>query len=236
MVLVGIALVFGLYSWWLGEPNYPRLLLNAVIALYLNQSAVREAVGERRRGARRWRHDRRPARGLRSTTWSCCARTSRSCATTRASCSSRPPSRAISPSATCSWAPSERDRPGGRARGRAHDRTSRHLRRAARQDALPAPRPEAAQRHRARPLAAATGPAGFRAPGRLARVGLFARLVDAGFNASLLLRGTVPGGTAAAAQIKYAAAFARTIRATSTTAASCGATAGSCSSTCSSTS
>jgi hypothetical protein len=45
----------------------------------------------------------------------------------------------------------------------------------------------------------------FRAPGRLARVGLFARLVDAGFTASLLLRGSVPGGTAAAAQVKYAA-------------------------------
>jgi hypothetical protein len=47
----------------------------------------------------------------------------------------------------------------------------------------------------------------FRAPGRLARVGLFARLVDAGFNASLLLRGKVPGGTAAAASIKYEAAL-----------------------------
>jgi hypothetical protein len=46
----------------------------------------------------------------------------------------------------------------------------------------------------------------FKAPGRLARVGLFARLVDAGFTASLLLRGSVPGGTAAAAQIKYARA------------------------------
>jgi hypothetical protein len=43
----------------------------------------------------------------------------------------------------------------------------------------------------------------FHAPGRLSRVGLFARLVDAGFTASLLLRGTVPGGTAAAAQVKY---------------------------------
>src|SRR3954452_886153 len=48
----------------------------------------------------------------------------------------------------------------------------------------------------------------FRASGRLARVGLFGRLLDAGFNASLLLRGTVPGGTAAAAQLKYADAFA----------------------------
>ena len=46
----------------------------------------------------------------------------------------------------------------------------------------------------------------FRAAGRLARVGLFGRLLDAGFNASLLLRGTVPGGTAAAAQLKYSAA------------------------------
>ena len=45
---------------------------------------------------------------------------------------------------------------------------------------------------------------GFHSPGRLARVGLFARLADAGFNASLLLRGRVPGGTAAAAQVKYA--------------------------------
>ena len=45
----------------------------------------------------------------------------------------------------------------------------------------------------------------FRAPGRLARVGLFARLVDAGFNASLLVRGRVPGGTAAAAAQRYEA-------------------------------
>jgi len=47
----------------------------------------------------------------------------------------------------------------------------------------------------------------FNASGRLARVGLFGRLVDAGFNASLLLRGVVPGGTTAAAQIKYAGAL-----------------------------
>jgi hypothetical protein len=46
----------------------------------------------------------------------------------------------------------------------------------------------------------------FGAPGRLARVGLFARLLDAGFTTSLLLRGSVPGGTAAAAQVKYAKA------------------------------
>ncbi len=49
----------------------------------------------------------------------------------------------------------------------------------------------------------------FRTPGRLARVGLFARLVDAGFTASLLARGTVPGGTAAAASVKYEAIRAR---------------------------
>jgi hypothetical protein len=43
----------------------------------------------------------------------------------------------------------------------------------------------------------------FESAGRLARVGLFARIVDAAFNVSLLLRGTVPGGTAAAAWEKY---------------------------------
>ena len=43
----------------------------------------------------------------------------------------------------------------------------------------------------------------FHASARLARVGLFARLVDAGFTTSLLVRGSVPGGTAAGASIKY---------------------------------
>ena len=43
----------------------------------------------------------------------------------------------------------------------------------------------------------------FHAPSRLARVGIFARLVDTGFTASLLLRGSVPGGTTAAAHEKY---------------------------------
>jgi hypothetical protein len=45
----------------------------------------------------------------------------------------------------------------------------------------------------------------FRAPGRLARVGLAARLLDAAMVTSLLVRGKVPGGTAAAAQIAYEA-------------------------------
>lgn len=45
----------------------------------------------------------------------------------------------------------------------------------------------------------------FKAPGRLARVGLVARMLDAGLVASLLVRGKVPGGTAAAAAVKYEA-------------------------------
>ena len=49
----------------------------------------------------------------------------------------------------------------------------------------------------------------FKAPGRLARVGLLARMLDAGLVASLLVRGKVPGGTAAAAAIKYEAIRAR---------------------------
>lgn len=43
----------------------------------------------------------------------------------------------------------------------------------------------------------------FQAPGRLARVGLPARLTDSMFFLSLLLRGSVPGGTAAAASANY---------------------------------
>jgi hypothetical protein len=49
----------------------------------------------------------------------------------------------------------------------------------------------------------------FSAPGRLARVGLVARLVDAGLVTSLLLRGRVPGGTAAAASERYDAIRAK---------------------------
>jgi hypothetical protein len=45
----------------------------------------------------------------------------------------------------------------------------------------------------------------FSAPSRLARVGIIARLVDAAFDLSLLVRGTVPGGTVAAGELKYAA-------------------------------
>jgi hypothetical protein len=47
----------------------------------------------------------------------------------------------------------------------------------------------------------------FRTSGRLARVGLTARFVDSLFELSLLLRGTVPGGTAAAAEQKYRSSF-----------------------------
>ncbi|MGH7461116.1 MAG: hypothetical protein ACREMA_08815, partial [Longimicrobiales bacterium] len=48
-----------------------------------------------------------------------------------------------------------------------------------------------------------TGRVHFRAPGRLARVPPWSRLLDSAFDLSLLLRGRVPGGTTAAAQIKY---------------------------------
>ena len=43
----------------------------------------------------------------------------------------------------------------------------------------------------------------FHAPGRLARVGLVSRLLDSVFDISLLLRGKVPGGTTAAAEVWY---------------------------------
>jgi hypothetical protein len=52
----------------------------------------------------------------------------------------------------------------------------------------------------------------FQSRGRLARVGLFPRLVDALFSVTLLLRGTVPGGIAAAAEKAYREVQATTPR------------------------
>ena len=46
------------------------------------------------------------------------------------------------------------------------------------------------------------------APNRLQRVGLVTRILDGIFDMSLVVRGRVPGGTAAAAQQKYAAIVA----------------------------
>lgn len=47
----------------------------------------------------------------------------------------------------------------------------------------------------------------FRAPGRLARVGLVSRILDGLFDLSLAIRGSVPGGTTARAQQKYEEIF-----------------------------
>ncbi|MCB0196542.1 MAG: hypothetical protein KDJ65_31605 [Anaerolineae bacterium] len=45
----------------------------------------------------------------------------------------------------------------------------------------------------------------FRAPGRLTRVGILSRILDSLFSLSLIVRGQVPGGTAAAADEQYRA-------------------------------
>jgi hypothetical protein len=41
MLGVGIGLLAGLALYWRGDPYYPRLFLNVIIAFYLNQGAVR---------------------------------------------------------------------------------------------------------------------------------------------------------------------------------------------------
>jgi hypothetical protein len=43
----------------------------------------------------------------------------------------------------------------------------------------------------------------FKSQGRMARVGLFSRIIDSFVDASFLIRGTVPGGTTASAEVKY---------------------------------
>jgi hypothetical protein len=49
----------------------------------------------------------------------------------------------------------------------------------------------------------------FHAPGRLARVPPWSRLLDSAFDLSLVIRGRVPGGTTAAAEVQYTALHAR---------------------------
>jgi hypothetical protein len=44
MLLVGVGLVAGLVLRWAGDPSYIRLAIYVVMALYLNQGAVREYV------------------------------------------------------------------------------------------------------------------------------------------------------------------------------------------------
>ena len=43
----------------------------------------------------------------------------------------------------------------------------------------------------------------FRAPGRLTRVGILSRIIDSLFSLSLIVRGRVPGGTAAASDVQF---------------------------------
>jgi hypothetical protein len=49
MVVVGISLVVSLYLYWLGDPPYPRMAIDVVIAFYLNQGDVRDFFERRGR-------------------------------------------------------------------------------------------------------------------------------------------------------------------------------------------
>lgn len=42
MVVVGVSLVASLYLYWLGDPPYPRMAIDVVLAFYLNQGVVRD--------------------------------------------------------------------------------------------------------------------------------------------------------------------------------------------------
>ena len=53
MLLVGISLVIDLALYWNGQPLYLRMAIDVVVALYLNQGAVREYYEGDARDARR---------------------------------------------------------------------------------------------------------------------------------------------------------------------------------------
>ena len=140
------------------------------------------------RGRARSRRDRRLPIS------SSCGATSRSSGSPRASCSCRCRRTATSSACDLLAGPTIREAqvvaPAGSL---TLDAARRGRRPAARPPPVPALRPGADERGRARPLAEPAGPAAFSAPGRLARVGLPARLVDAGLVTSLLAPRPGPG-------------------------------------------
>lgn len=48
MLVVGISLVASLVLYWQGDPPYPRMAIDVVLAFYLNQGAVRDYFEGRR--------------------------------------------------------------------------------------------------------------------------------------------------------------------------------------------
>ena len=139
-------------------------------------------------------------------TWPCCAATSRCCTSPAARCSCPPGSTATCSAARCGG-------PGAGARTSSWPRSVRSPR-------TPSPTwppaPSAATdylRFVQQPMDFAsyrawrqsTDRPTFSAIGRWARVGVASRLLDAGFDISLSLRGVVPGGTVAVAERQYSA-------------------------------
>ena len=51
MLLVGISLIVNLVLYWNGEKVYPRMAIDVVLALYLNQGAVRDYFERRPQAA-----------------------------------------------------------------------------------------------------------------------------------------------------------------------------------------
>ena len=206
MLLAGASLASSIATWWFsGEVPTASMLLGVATVLYLNQRQVRAAFGIgataarcRPRGASAADDGRpRAAPPVRAG----------HPLHPRASSSSRWRSTRTSRTATCGrWTPRRRRDARSRRSGEVTARRPARLA-AARPGpvAVPAVRAGAAVGRRARP---GQGPRRsgrrFSAPSRLARVGIVARLIDAGFDLSLLVRGTVPGGTVAAAEVKYA--------------------------------
>ena len=52
MLVVGVSLLLSFYVYWVGDPTQARMLINVVIAFYLNQGAVRDYFEGQAEGAR----------------------------------------------------------------------------------------------------------------------------------------------------------------------------------------
>jgi hypothetical protein len=202
ILMSGLGLAFAIGAWWDGHPQYLAMVINVVAVFYLNQREVRSS------SMRRWRTTARS-----TSTWSpvidaadleLLRRHEPILRFTKGELFLPMPTDGYVASCDLLSGPSIREAtivaPSGSLTldglGAVGDPPPGHLQ-FLRFVSRPMNAVELA-RWRNRPDRES-----FQAPGRLARVGLPARLVDAALVTSLLLRGRVPGGTAAAADRRY---------------------------------
>ncbi len=204
MLLAAVSLTVDLVAVVLGNPNEGSMAVAIAAVLYANQRRIQLLFRERAgRGVRTGEDVGCPIPRL---TWTCCAATSRCCTSPAARCSCPPGSTATCGAARC----------GGPVAGARTSSWPRSARSPRTTSPIWLPGASGATDYLRfvqepmdfagyRAWRSSTDRPTFSAIGRWARVGVASRLLDAGFDISLSLRGVVPGGTVAVAERQYSA-------------------------------